>query len=398
MSSIPTIAFAHFSYSDPRIVHVAQQTNDSSVVLIRMPAPLVLLPDDWKVGEESTTPPYSLESEGKTILDLSTVTKSDAILRKQLNHAVELWVGNKRADTNVEGFRFWNDDERPQFGTLKSALKTFELPIDQAQITSASYFDLTLDVMISVPVNGLNKELHIRSNLGHNFPVMDKLGTVVKLHRNNNTETKAVLGVVDVTFPSTQTKWEMLYESALIGAEHIYRGLDHLAMIILIAIVASTWRKALVLASAFTLGHMITLVAGLYGFAPSVSWFIPLVELSIALSIVVAGLFIIFRRQSILSWRGLLIIGMIHGFGFAASASEVLFAGQVDVMALAAFAIGLELCQFAIYAIALPLIMLLDYSLVKFRTNWRQICALSIVVLASSSVLTRLILVSNAFS
>ena len=396
-SGLAGIASAHFSYADPRIVHLAERSDGSLVLLVRMPAPLALLPDDWKGADETRLPPFGQKLGDATVLNRSAVASGDAALRDRLRGALALWVDGQRAETRVENYRFWSDGARPRFGTMKSALAAFDSASSDSQVRSVPYFDLTLDVLISAPTGDLTRELRLESRLGHRFRVIEKLGTVVKLHRDSGTETKAALGVLDVSFPRVSTRWQVLAEAALSGAEHIYRGLDHLAIIVLIAIAAPSWRRALLWASAFTVGHMITLAAGLYGIAPSSAWFVPMVELAIVLSIVAAGAVVFLRRSDALGWIGLLVVGLIHGYGFAASASEALFAGQFDPIDLAAFALGLELCQIAVYALALPLVVLVDRAFPPLRGNWRRALALGLAISASTAAVSTLSGASGVF-
>lgn len=389
-------ADAHFSYSDPRIVHVAEQDDDRAVILIRMPAPLVLLPNDWRGTEEARLPPFAVVDGGETVLDLAAVAEKDVALRTRLTEAISLWVAGSRVETQVEQVRFWADEARPGFGTLKSARAAFDKP-SETSAAALPYFNLTVDVMILAPTGMHGHELRLESSLGRNFQVMEKFGTVVKLHRNGATETKAIVGVLDVSFPAVQNQWQILLDAGLLGAEHIYLGLDHLALIVLIAIAALHWRQALAWASTFTLGHMITLAAGLYGFSPSSVWFVPFVEVAIAISVVAAGVAVFLRRTHAFGWLSLLVVGLIHGFGFAASASEALFAGQFDPMVLVAFAVGLEFCQFAIYALAMPLILLIDHTISQSRVSWRRTAALGIAAWAVSAAILRLTEATSAF-
>lgn len=394
---LPHSAHAHFSYSDPRIIHVAQEDGQDAVILIRMPAPLALLPADWQGREETRLPPFGARANDETVLDLSAAVAGNAALANRLQEALTLWVDGRKVETRVDDVRFWADDARPGFGTLKSALSAFDAPARGPQDGPLPYFNATVDLRLTAPVVSLARDLRIESTLGQNFQVMDKFGTVVKLHRGDGTETQARIGTLDVAFPGTRTTAEILWDAALSGAEHIYRGLDHLAMIALIAIATVNWRQALSWASAFTLGHIITLAAGLYGLAPATAWFVPVVELSIALSIIVAGLAFFLRWTHAMGWVGMLIIGLIHGYGFAASASQALFAGVVDPSVLASFAVGLELCQFAIYALILPLVIGLDRALVAAPVSWRRAVALAIALSASTAVISRFSEASAAF-
>jgi hypothetical protein len=51
---------AHFlTNSNPRIVHVAQTGDEETVILVRMPAPLALLPDDWAGQDDPRLPLFA---------------------------------------------------------------------------------------------------------------------------------------------------------------------------------------------------------------------------------------------------------------------------------------------------------------------------------------------------
>jgi len=259
-------ARAHFSYSDPRIVHVMERDGDA-VVLIRMPAPLPLLPEDWQGADDTRVPPFGMASDDAVVLDPAALFEGNDDLRDVLRDSITLRVDGQQIGNRVERYRFHSDAARPRFGTRKSALAAFDAPYAPSDVAKISYFDLTLDVMIRAPDVRISEDVRLTSSLGHSFRVIEKLGTVVKLHRSEGTETQASLGVLDVSLPRVLSQPWALARAALIGAEHIYRGLDHLAIIVLIAIAAGGLWQALGWASAFTLGHMATLVAGLYGVA-----------------------------------------------------------------------------------------------------------------------------------
>ncbi|WP_420326204.1 HupE/UreJ family protein [Mameliella sp.] len=388
----PQVARAHFSYSDPRIIHVTE-VPEGLAIFMRLPAPLALLPDDWQGRSETRLPPFAAEADGAVMLDPAALDLSDARVRTALERVLRLYVDGSQTTLEIRAIRLHADDARPRFGTVKTARSGFAAP---AALAPVPFFDSTLDVLLVAP-GGLDSEIRLSSDLGARFEVMERFGTVLKLHRAAGTETGATIGTFDIHFPSTTTRSEMLTKAAFYGAEHIYRGPDHLALILLIALAASHWRQALGWASAFTLGHVVTLAAGLYGIAPSAAWFIPLVELGIALSIVVTGIAIFARGQTAFGWVALLIVGLIHGYGFAASASTAIFAGDFDVRMLMAFALGLELCQFALYALLLPAVLLLDRALPAMTFSWRRGLAFCVALLAVSETWARLMLATGAF-
>lgn len=380
---LPDRAEAHFSYADPRIVHIAETEAGEIVILIRMPAPLALLPDDWQGAEDDRVPPFGIRTEVDILLDQTAFRTDEARLDALLLSGLTLWSGDTHIEPVVGRVSAWPDADRPSFGTVKSALKALGQP---APGTDLAYFNSTLDVEFLVPGGSLSAPIRLVSDLGQNFEVMDRFGTVVKLHRASGTETAAMIGVLEAEFDAAQSPMQRLVTIAWIGAEHIYLGFDHLAMILLIAIAAIHWRQALLWASAFTIGHVITLAAGLYGYAPQSAWFIPSVELLIVLSIVLAGMGIVLKRPHVMNWPVLFGIGLIHGYGFASAASEALFSGPVDAMALLAFAVGLELCQLAVYLAILPAIYTLDRIVRSDGLLWRRPVAFCLAAAAGISV------------
>lgn len=384
----PQPAAAHFSYADPRIVHIAENEAGEIVVLVRMPAPLALLPADWQGAEEARLPPFARRDGEDVLLDARLIQSEQVAFHRLLEDGMSVRQDGQPQTVTVGRTQFWPDADRPTFGTVKSASKALDATAAQSDLP---YFDSTLDVEFITSAHGLDAPIQATSLLGERFQVMDRFGTVIKLHRESGTETQAVIGVLDVSFPGVQSQWERLSDIALIGAEHIYLGFDHLAIIVLIAIAAQTWRQALLWASAFTIGHVLTLAAGLYGYAPQAAWFIPSIEVLIVASIVAAGAAIVMKLPHVMSWPTLFVIGLIHGYGFASAASVALFAGRVEPLDLLAFAVGLELCQLAIYLAILPVIILLDRAVKTDGLRWRQPIALFLAAAAGISVIQQLI-------
>lgn len=391
----PQNARAHFSYSDPRIIHVTEGVDGGVEIFMRMPAPLALLPEDWKGSGDTRLPPFAVLTGSGAALDVSAFELTNPEFSTVLERSLTVEMDGETVQPVLRAFRVWHDSDRPRFGTVKTAIAALQSSPEPKPVP---YFDATLDIRLALPGINLNRDMRLTSRLGQNFQVIEKFGTVVKFHRSEGTETKAVIGVLDVSFPHLTTRLQILRDAALSGAEHIYRGLDHLALILLIALAATSWKQALGWASAFTVGHIITLAAGLYGVAPSANWFIPVIEIGIAMSIVLAGVAIFLKANSALGWVGLFFVGLIHGYGFAASAATALFAGDFDPAVLLAFAAGLELCQFAIYALVLPVILLFDRYMPITLVCWRRAVALGIALCAVSATLSRLAVVSGAFA
>ena len=151
-----------------------------------------------------------------------------------------------------------------------------------------------------------------------------------------------------------------------LGFEHILAGADHIVFVLTLLFVAMARRELLLLVTAFTLAHSVTLaLSGL----ELVSVDVRLAEMLIALSIVYVAVenlaclrtsgqggpsrsMILRRRLSVFAF------GLVHGFGFSFVLKEIGLPRESLVASLLAFNIGIEGGQLLVIALALPLVML----------------------------------------
>lgn len=149
---------------------------------------------------------------------------------------------------------------------------------------------------------------------------------------------------------------QVLADYFVIGAEHILFGWDHLLFVVALVLLVREARRIAWAATAFTLGHSVTLVATTLGYAglPSRP-----VEALIALSIVFLAVEVALvlrepERRSLtrrLPWLVALGFGLVHGFGFAGALAEIGLPPGESVPALFAFNVGVEAGQLAIVAV-----------------------------------------------
>jgi hypothetical protein len=166
---------------------------------------------------------------------------------------------------------------------------------------------------------------------------------------------------LEVAPPMLRTGLHFLRE----GAVHLVTGYDHLLFLLSLLLGAGAMaarqgsrralRTAMLVVTAFTLGHSLTLTAAVLGIVVLPS---QLVETTIAASIVIVALLNIVRPEAGMG-RPLLALafGLVHGFGFSSVLAELgLPAGQ-RVLALASFNVGIELAQLAFVVTLMPLIV-----------------------------------------
>lgn len=153
-----------------------------------------------------------------------------------------------------------------------------------------------------------------------------------------------------------------------LGFRHILDGIDHLLFIICLVIPFRRLRPLLVIVTAFTVAHSITMATSVLGFAPTGLWFPPLVEVLIALSIVYTAFENIVGAKLERRWMIAFAFGLIHGFGFSFALRESLqFAGSHLAISLAMFNIGVELGQVLVIVLALPVLAWLFRKVVAER-------------------------------
>lgn len=101
------------------------------------------------------------------------------------------------------------------------------------------------------------------------------------------------------------------------GFLHILEGTDHPLFIVCLVQPLRRLRALVVMATAFTLSHSLTLATAVPGLAPHGLWFAPLVEWSIAASIVAMALANVLGGYDQRRWIAAFAFGLVRGFGFA---------------------------------------------------------------------------------
>jgi HupE / UreJ protein len=142
-----------------------------------------------------------------------------------------------------------------------------------------------------------------------------------------------------------------------LGFEHILSGTDHLLFLLCLVIPLRRLKPLVLVITAFTIAHSVTLIASAFGLAPDGLWFPPLVEAAIAASIVFMALENIVGSTMLREHRWMIAFafGLVHGFGFSFALRQTLqFAGSHVVTSLLAFNVGVELGQILVLIVLVP--------------------------------------------
>ncbi len=173
------------------------------------------------------------------------------------------------------------------------------------------------------------------------------------------------------------------------GWEHILSAgaLDHILFIAALSAIylLRNWKQVLILVTAFTLGHSLTLVLSVYDWMRfSTRW----VEFLIPCTIIATGL-LNFRvrdyQERTLRFNYLLALffGLIHGMGFA-NTIRFMLAGQQNIgWPLLSFNLGLEAGQLVLVTFLLLLGWAVVEKLRVSRNWWAGVISVTAVLAAS---------------
>ena len=176
------------------------------------------------------------------------------------------------------------------------------------------------------------------------------------------------------------------------GISAFFTGIDHILFIVVLSAVYQMreWRKILILVTAFTIGHSLTLIlAGLnvIGFNPK------LIEILIPITIFVTAIWNLIEKPSEISHSEAALrlryffavaFGLIHGFAFSNSPRSIFALSRDEiVLKLFAFNLGIEVGQIIVVLIVLMIAFLINQDSRKKQLYWNTTLS-SLVLIAST--------------
>jgi hypothetical protein len=176
-----------------------------------------------------------------------------------------------------------------------------------------------------------------------------------------------------------------------LGNDHILdyvNGYDHILFVIALCAVyvVRDWKQILILVTAFTIGHSITLALSTLQI---ISARTDLIEFLIPLTIFITAVSNLFRKEESIGAKNVQInywfalgFGLIHGMGFSNYLKAILGKDQSILSQLLAFNLGLELGQIIVVALFLGL-SYISVDLFKTpRRDWKMVISSAIAGIA----------------
>jgi len=176
-----------------------------------------------------------------------------------------------------------------------------------------------------------------------------------------------------------------------LGKSHILdyaNGYDHIIFVVALCALYLTreWKQVLILVTAFTIGHSITLALSTLRI---ISVKVELIEFLIPLTIFITAVSNLFKNENNLTSRSVQMnyifagfFGLIHGLGFSSYLRSILGRDESILTQLFAFNLGLEFGQIIIVAIFMAAAFILVDLFGLNRRDWKMVISSAIAGIA----------------
>jgi hypothetical protein len=292
---------------------------------------------------------------------------------RALDDAATLWIvdfvemyenGERLARPRVAGARVSLPSDR-SFESYDEARTNILTGPRLDQSTQMYWEQGLMDIAFEYPITSDQSDFAIR-------PGLTRLGlqvNVVLRFQQPGKPERAFDVHADTGIVHLDPRWhQAFYLFAREGFFHILEGTDHLLFLLCLVIPFRKLRPLVIVITAFTVAHSVTLIASAFGMAPDSLWFPPLIETLIAISIVYMAFENIIGANLQRRWAVTFGFGLVHGFGFSFLLRERLqFAGDHLLASLLAFNVGVEMGQLLVLLITIPLLALMFRFVVAER-------------------------------
>ena len=176
-----------------------------------------------------------------------------------------------------------------------------------------------------------------------------------------------------------------------LGRDHILdykNGYDHILFVIALCAlyIGRDWKRILILVTAFTIGHSITLALSTLRV---VNVKAELIEFLIPLTIFITAFSNLFKNENSISERPMqmnyfyaLFFGLIHGLGFSNYLKSILGKNESIITQLFAFNLGLEFGQIIIVVLFMSVCFILVDLFGLNRRDWKMVISSAVAGIA----------------
>lgn len=355
-------AAAHFLLNvNIRIIHV-EHLDDGLRVYLRLPAPYVLasLTGAPRADGTAEPAPYTtnklVEGELMHYLDGAALEDDPDSLGRLVAEGHRFTAEGEALKPEVEQVRVYPALSQPPFSTLEEAERSFQISLLSFGQEEIFVGDAVIDVALRFQAGRPVYDYQVGSTLDPGLEGQDKTANLIIDHFSGEPLIFRESGLLATPVAVSRSAFRAALGFVAEGIRHILEGTDHVLFVICIAIGAASLGNLLWRVTGFTLGHTVTLILGFFGIVPQGAWFVPAVELAIALSIVYAAVIAVLQRAKKGTVAVTTAIGLVHGLGFSFVLHEILKLNSPNLwQSLISFNIGVEIGQLGIVVLVWPL-------------------------------------------
>ena len=394
-------AWAHFLLNvNLRTIHV-EALDDGFRVFIRLPMPLVVATPEHARNPEDpfVVMPYTqnrvVNGRVWAFVDAAKVQANPMGLGRLVAGGHSLVAGGQKLPGRIEAVRVHDARgilaEVPLFSTLPVAKTALRGPVYSSLAQDLPVGDALVDVAIFYPHAGPKESFLFSSSLAPELPGAELTENLLRFYRLDGTVSiYRARGALRTPMAGGASALAFAATFVVHGTQHILGGWDHLLFVLCLILGARALRGLVWQATGFTLGHSVTLVAGVLGYVPRFSWFVPAVETGIALSIIYVACVALSGRARSATLLATTLVGLLHGFGFSFLLSEILtLDSSYLALGLVSFNVGIELGQLGVVLLVWPALRCLDRRAARLSRSVRAGLAYGSIGVAALAVGTR---------
>lgn len=364
---LPATAAAHFQLNlNVRIFHV-EHLADGLHVYARAPMPYLVADRIGPVGNDGLpeAAPFTTNrmEDGRPmhLVDHQALLADPLGLGRIAAEGLRIEAEGRPLDATVVALRGHPIGREPGFATLAEAEAALAAgPAFPPDAPETYVGDTVVDVLLRYRSEAPVQRYALSSLVDPGLPGQAETANLILDYGPGGTNTYRAQGLLLEPVQVTRSALAAAKTFVLEGIRHILEGLDHVLFVLCLVIGATTLRSLIGRVTGFTIGHTVTLSLGFFGYVPTGAWFIPSVELGIALSIVYAAAIAFFGVAIGNSQARVMLvtaaIGLLHGLGFSFVLHEILRVESPNVwQSLLAFNLGVEIGQIAVVLAVWPL-------------------------------------------
>jgi len=351
-------AFAHFKLNlNIRVIHVAHQANGLDVYM-RLPMPYL-------------------------VADLAGALQEDGS-----REPAPYTTNQSSYQPEVIDVRVYRGISQPPFSTLEEAELAFQHGEQETFSPAPFVGDSVVDVLIRYRTAGQVSSYSLSSSLDPGLEGQEDTANLILDYAGDTPAVFRVRGLLHEPVVISNSIWKAAKTFVVEGFRHILAGYDHILFVVCLVLGAALISALAWRVTGFTIGHSVTLTLGFFGYVPEATWFIPLIETGIALSIILAALLALnsdaINTSSKSSFVLTTLIGMLHGLGFSFVLQEILSVTSSNIwISLLSFNVGVEIGQLAIVLLLWPLLYLIGKHKPHRLMAVKWIIALPCIVIAA---------------